>query len=434
MDATKLALALGLTSLLAACQAGRDASARIEKTWRFDFGGEQCAAGFVPVRATTRYDASRGFGFTTPGAREFVREASHADPDVHDDFCTSDQAMRFVVDVGEGNYEVEISFGDHDAASSALVLAESRRLMVPHFELDAGEFRRCRFLVNVRNDRIPGGGAVRLNKREIGVAHWDDSLTLEIRNGRPCICAIEIRRRDDLATVYLAGDSTVTDQPKAPAGSWGQALPAFFEPERFVIANHAESGESLKGFVAKRRLDKLLSTMRAGDYLLLQFAHNDMKKGAYYADEHGDYSALLRRFAMEARARGATPVFVTSMHRRFFKHDGTIRNTLEEYPAAMRALARELDVLCLDLEPWSAKFYERMGPERSASAFLPKDRTHTNMYGAYSFARWLALRIRASELELAAAVRRDIPAADANAEAFYTRVFGAADGDPARRD
>jgi RHS repeat-associated protein len=104
--------------------------------------------------------------------------------------------------------------------------------------------------------------------------HWDDKLTLEFGNSRPCLDGLDISRADDIPTVFLAGDSTVTDQPREPTTSWGQMLTAFFNPG-VAIANHAESGETLKSFITGLRLDKILSQMKKGDYLFIQFGHNE---------------------------------------------------------------------------------------------------------------------------------------------------------------
>jgi lysophospholipase L1-like esterase len=108
----------------------------------------------------------------------------------------------------------------------------------------------------------------------------------------------------DVPTVYLLGDSTVCDQPREPYASWGQMLPRFFGPG-VAVANHAESGESLRSARAAGRLDKVLSGMRPGDYLLLQFGHNDMKAVTAAA-----YKADLARFAAAAKKKGGQVVLV----------------------------------------------------------------------------------------------------------------------------
>jgi lysophospholipase L1-like esterase len=106
--------------------------------------------------------------------------------------------------------------------------------------------------------------------------NWDGKLSLTFSGTHPAVSSIEIRPAPDATTVYLAGDSTVTDQEDEPWAAWGQILPAFFRPG-VAIANHAQSGESLASFTSERRWEKILDTLRAGDYVFIQFAHNDQK-------------------------------------------------------------------------------------------------------------------------------------------------------------
>ena len=140
-------------------------------------------------------------------------------------------------------------------------------------------------------------------------------MTLEFNDTRPCVCALEITKADDVPTVYLLGDSTVCDQPREPWNSWGQMLTRFFKPG-VAVANHAESGESLRSSLGARRLDKVLSTMKAGDYLFIQYGHNDMKERGEGVGAFTTYKADLKRFVAETRKRGGIPVLVTSMDRK----------------------------------------------------------------------------------------------------------------------
>jgi len=110
------------------------------------------------------------------------------------------------------------------------------------------------------------------------------------------------------AIVFLAGDSTVTDQPGDPGNSWGQMLPRFFGPG-VAIANRAESGETLKSFITGLRLDKVLSQIERGDYLFIQFGHNDQKQQwpQTYVNAFTTYKTYLKAYIAEARLRGARP-------------------------------------------------------------------------------------------------------------------------------
>ena len=319
-------------------------------------------------------------------------------------------AFYFSALAKEGNYRVTLRFGNAERGSSNTVKAESRRLMLENVDTEAGQFVERSFVVNVRSERLmppernaPGGVAVALNEREIGKLHWDGKLTIECNGASP---AVEWARIEaiDCPTVYLIGDSTVTDQPSEPAASWGQMLPRFLAPE-VAVANHAESGETMKSFISGLRLAKVLERMRAGDYLFIQFAHNDQKKQwpQTYAEADTTYKAYLKVLVAEARLRGATPVLVTSVQRRRFDESGKIVSTLDGYPKAMRAVAKEERVALIDLERMSVELYETLGPERAPLAFAAggKDITHHNNYGAYQLALCVAQGIREAKLPLA---------------------------------
>lgn len=317
----------------------------------------------------------------------------------------SDQAgnpFYFSVSVPEGNWRVTVEFGATTAGDTT-VKAESRRLMVEGLKTAPGETRRRTFIVNVRNTSVPppeknapGGSAVVLNDREQGSFTWDDKLTLEFNGPAPAVRSITIKPGAG-PTVFLLGDSTVTDQRWEDGASWGQMLPRFFKPE-IAVANHAESGETLKSFVTGLRFAKVLSQLQAGDWVFLQFGHNDQKQNwpQTYVEANTTYRAWLRTYLAEIRRLGATPVLVTSPQRRVFTPEGKVRNTHGDYPAAVRAVATEENVALIDLEAASRAFYETLGPEKSPLAFGNggKDATHHNNYGAYELAKAVAEGIR----------------------------------------
>ncbi len=372
--------------------------------WKFDFGSGPTAAGYVQVVPTNSYTAQAGYGFE--GDTVVVSPDSSGKDALTSDYCTADKPFLFSVAVPEGNYRVTVTLGAEEAASEATIKAESRRLMVEKAQTNPGEWIRRTFTVNVRNSQIDGGGQVRINDREKGAFHWDDRLTLEFNGKRPCVCAVEIKKVDDAITVFLAGDSTVTDQPQEPWASWGQMLTRFFKPE-VAIANHAESGRRLNSFMSEKRLDKILSQMKKGDYLFIQFAHNDMKQGT---PEEVKYQDSLKHFINEAHSRGAHPVLVTSMHRRRFDEQGKVVDTLAGFPEAMRQVAKDQHVPLIDLNAMSKLFYEAMGPDGSAKAF--QDGTHHNNYGAYELAKCVVEGIKTSVPDLAKHLVDDVAAFD----------------------
>ena len=340
----------------------------------------------------------------------------------------------------EGNYNVKVTLGDSKEASVTTIRAECRRLMVEKCRTAPGEFATRTFTVHVRDSIIhepvtPYSGAsstaprpgtpVRLKSREYAFLHWDDKLTLEFSNDAPKVCAIEIEPAGPMPTIFLAGNSTVVDQAEEPWAAWGQMIPAFFQPGKIVVANYAESGETLKAFVGERRLAKVWSMARPGDYLFIEFAHNDQKPGGNHLDPFTTYKEELTWYINEARSRGLKPVLVTSMHRRNFDSAGHIVNTLGDYPAAMRQEGQEQNVPVIDLNAMSRQLYESWGPERSVHAFVHypahtfpgqdkelKDDTHFNSYGAYELAKCVVKGIRDSVPELVRYLETGLPAFD----------------------
>lgn len=181
----------------------------------------------------------------------------------------------------EGNYRVTVTLGDPRQATVTTVKAELRRLMLERIRTAPGENVIRTFLVNVRRPQIAGGGEVRLKPRETTSEAWawDDRLTLEFTDDHPAVRNLEVVTASNVPTIYIAGDSTSTDQPLEPFNSWGQMLTRFFKPE-IAVANHGESGESLRGFIGEHRLEKLLSVIRPGDWLLIQMGHTIRKSAA----------------------------------------------------------------------------------------------------------------------------------------------------------
>lgn len=249
----------------------------------------------------------------------------------------------------------------------------------------------------------PGGVEVRRNARECGSYSWDDKLTLAFDGDQKNLTRIDI----DPVTVprlFLLGDSTVADQPQPPYAGWGQMLPWFFGPG-IVVANHAESGETLKSFLAELRLDKILSQAKPGDWALIQFSHNDEK--AQWPQTHepagSTFPLYLKVYIAELRRRGVEPILVTPMQRLRFDANGKIIDTHGAYPAAIRKVATEENVALVDLTTMSTKLFEALGPQAAREAFAGHgaDATHQSSYGAFELARCVVEALHQQHVRLA---------------------------------
>lgn len=310
-----------------------------------------------------------------------------------------DDAQRWSVRAAPGNYRITLTITGPARIS---VMAESRRLMLEDVAVAAGKIAQHSFIVNVRDATLPapernapGGMGVRLSTREESGLNWDDRLTLEFLSDRAAVQSVTVEPVT-VPTLFLLGDSTVTDQPDDPAASWGQMLTRFMADD-IAVANHAWSGETLKSFATNYRLAKVLSLVQPGDIVAMQFGHNDQKAQwpQTYVAAGSTYDAWLAAYIAEVRLRGATPVLINSPERRNYDAGGRIVPSLAGYPAAVRQVAAAQGVPLVELTEGTVAFYEALGPEEAAKAFSDggRDRTHHNTYGAYQLGRIIAARL-----------------------------------------
>lgn len=365
------------------------ATAEAQTSYKLDFSGGQPAAGWTAVAATNFYATDAGFGFE-----------SGANVQTADGATSSDRPFYFSAKLPEGNYKVTVTFAGE---TTTTVKSELRRLMLEKVHVAAGKTETRSFIANVRTPVIPGGNHVHLKQREQDseMADWDEKLTLEFNGVHPSLRSLEIEPAV-VPTVYIAGDSTVCDQSAEPWNSWGQMLPRFFAPE-VAVANYAESGESVRSSLGAQRFAKIFSLMKPGDYLFVQFGHNDMKDKAPDALE--TYQANLKKIIAETRAKDGTPVLVTSMERK----GGVDHDTLAGYPDAVRAVAKSENCALVDLNAMSRVFYQALGDD------LPKafqDGTHHNNYGSYELAKCVITGIQQAQLPLAKSVAADFGSFD----------------------
>ena len=152
--------------------------------------------------------------------------------------------------------------------------------------------------------------------------------------------------------------------------------------------------------------------MKPGDYLIIQYGHNDEKEKGEGVGAFTTYKADLKKFVAEARKRGGIPVLVTPVQRRTFDQNGKITNSHGDYPEAVRQIAREENVPLIDLNAMSKTLYEAWGPDASKRAFAPNDNTHHDSYGSYELAKCIVEGIKASKLGLEKFLTPNITAFD----------------------
>ena len=356
--------------------------------------------------------------------------------------------FTFAVPVADGNYRVTVTLGNKKRAGQTVVRAESRRHYFDVVTTKKGKFETVSFTVNKHSPLIDQKAAdgklqekaqhftqgevtlvrnVRLKPRELSYKNWDDSLNLAFCGPAPAVQRVKIEAVPVTVpaaspagptTVFLCGNSTVVDQEDEPWASWGQMITRWFG-EGVVFANYAESGLSCTTFLAQLRLDKILTQLKKGDYVIVEFGHNDEKEkkpgdGAWYS-----YSRNLKIFVDRVRQAGGHIIFCTPTARRSFKN-GRNQNTHGDYPEAMKTVARREHVPVIDLTAMSTTFYEALGEEGSKRALVHypantfpgqdkalADNTHFNPYGAWEIAKMVVMGLKLIQSPLVQHLRPD---------------------------
>ncbi|EKU91379.1 rhamnogalacturonan acetylesterase [Bacteroides oleiciplenus] len=374
------------------------------QSYKFDFTpGKKVKDGYVKVIPTDRYDEEKGYGYDLS-----------ASPD-----GKSKAPFFFSVAVPDGNYHVTAIVGSKRSAGETTLRGESRRLFFENVKTKKGELSSCSFTINKRNIHISETEDVRIKPRERSKLNWDDKLTLEFNGDAPQLTELIINRVENVPTIFLCGNSTVVDQDNEPWASWGQMVTRFFT-DSICFANYAESGESANTFIGAGRLKKALTQMKPGDYIFMEFGHNDQKqkgpgKGAFYS-----FMTSLKTFVDEARVRGVQPVLVTPTQRRSFDENGKIKDTHLDFPDAVRWLAEKENIPLVDLHAMTRILYEAMGVDESKHAFVHypantypgqnkplADNTHFNPYGAYQIAKCVIEGMKKAELPFVKFLRTD---------------------------
>lgn len=226
-------------------------------------------------------------------------------------------------------------------------------------------------------------------------------------------------------TLYLIGDSTMSDKKdpeQNPEHGWGQMLPELMTSE-IKIENHAVNGRSTRSFIDEGRWEKVMDKLKTGDYVFIQFGHNDQKvqDPERYTNPFTQYMYNLEKFVRETREKGATPVLFSSIVRRNFNEEGVLVDTHGEYPLVVRMLANELEVPFIDLQWFTEKLEMKYGPEKSKALHLHiapgenkykpegvEDNTHLSRQGATLVAGLALQEIARQQLDIAKFIKKEV--------------------------
>ena len=204
-------------------------------------------------------------------------------------------------------------------------------------------------------------------------------------------------------TLYIIGDSTVRNSNKEQWG-WGTLIADLFDTSRINIANNAMAGRSTRTFIKEGRWDRVLNVLQKGDYVMMQFGHNegsrpDTTRAGYRGVLRGtaddsveltwpdgtrevvhSYGWYIRKFIMDVKAKGATPIVLSMIPRNEFR-DGKVMRAANDYGKWARESAEKEGAFFIDLNTITADKYDEWGPDK-VKQFFPGDHTHTNKEGA----------------------------------------------------
>jgi lysophospholipase L1-like esterase len=368
-------------------------------SYKFYFGAGDAPAGFTKLAADMAYNDTRGYGFDGGTTAKMIAKKVPGQPDSA--IATADKQFYISAAVPEGNYKVTVTFGNPDVATDVSAKAELRRLMLENVKTKPGEYVTKTFIVNVRTPQYAGGvvnlKAPRESQQEAW--DWDNGLTLEFNGDHPSISDLTIEKVD-VPTLYICGDSTSCDQMVEPFNSWGQTITNFFKPD-IAVSNLGESGETAADCLGRHRFDKIWSEMKPGEYLLVQFGHNDMKAPGTVEG----YKAALQRIADGTKKAGGNLIIVTPMNRHSFSGN-TVTNSLQGYPYAAWQVADANHLPFVELNAMSKTLYEFFGPQGSEALFAKTgatsyDGTHHSDFGSYELSKCIIQNLIEDKVDLA---------------------------------
>lgn len=319
----------------------------MQNMYKFHFDTEPPGHEHIKITAETLYSPELGYGFHSLSNVSAVNRAG-------EEALTSDFIIplnaAYQVDLADGLYTLHLLMGDAWFDTETSIRGTEGQMLLDGKLIPAGHFERYSMTVPAVQGKI----------------------VLYFSGRAPRINVLEVLPAPHACQVFLAGDSTVTNQPADgyPYAGWGQMLPAFIKADA-AVSNYARSGRSSKSFIAEGILEQIREKMKPHDYMLIQFGHNDQKRDeGRYTEPNSTYREFLRRYVDVCREKQATPILVTPVHRRCFDGKRRLEDTHGDYITAVRELAAEEQVPLVDLAALSLEYFNRLGPEGTKSVFM----------------------------------------------------------------
>ncbi|MEK8213956.1 rhamnogalacturonan lyase family protein [Paenibacillus sp. FSL L8-0463] len=377
--------------------------------YKFDFGSGNAAEGYTKVDAKRAYLEGNGYGFANTALLQ--DENRETGDDLKEDF-TRVNGTSFLVEMEPANYRVTMTIGDSQESTNAGVVVEQMPKL-PVTTVPKGEFKEISY----------------------DIALIDGVFNFEFSGSTPKINALKIERlpgngAGDQPVIYLASDSTVANYAEShrPQAGWGETLKGYFDLDQISIDNRAVSGLSSKTFLVGGYLNNILLGIHEGDYLFMQWSHNDStpsRPERYLTPEQ--FKVYLKDYIKGTVQRGGIPVLVTPVNRRDFTGE-VLNKSFPEYVQAMKETAQETGALLIDLNQASWKYFQELGPEGTKAIFMwvgtTEDNTHLQMNGAVKVSEMVARLVQELDIPLSDLVTLEEEPSDTTAPHTTAAVEG----------
>ncbi len=344
-------------------------------------------AGFIPISGFKGFEKS-----CIRGDKELLKEQIGSFLNYDNELAGQIPLTYQIKNIENGNYKLLIKLYSKEDVSEAFLFIGRRRL-VWRGSMKKGEIRTFECIENI-SPIIP-----RYHTKAADDAGIDITLV-----GKGVYLSILKYEKWAGRTIYIAGDSTVTDQvgeypfyPESNYCGWGQMLTAFTGTE-YGVSNHAHSGLTTESFRSEGHYEIMYNLVKEGDICLFQFGHNDQKLEELAADK--GYRQNLISYINEIRSKKAIPIIVTPLARNtWFGNKDEYNDLLSEYDRVCHELGQEMNVEVIDLHLVSMNFVKELGRVGVKKYFHPDDFTHTNDFGAYLFAKYIYKALSGQNLE-----------------------------------
>ncbi|MCY9160157.1 GDSL-type esterase/lipase family protein [Bacillus atrophaeus] len=348
-----------------------------QKVYKFDFGSGSVEPDYIGVRASDRYNTSKGYGFQTP---EHMKDVAASGTGVKSDAVQflaygTKSDNTFNVDLPNGLYEVKVTLGNTARAS---VAAEGVYQVI----------------------NMTGDGA----EDTFQIPVTDGQLNLLVTEGKAgtafTLSALKIKKLSDQPvtnrTIYVGGDSTVCNYyplNSSKQAGWGQMLPQFMKKNAFQVRNMASGGQFARGFRDEGQLEAILKYIKPGDYFILQLGINDTNPKNN--ETEAEFKEIMRDMVRQVKAKGAE-VILSAPQGRATDFNATGEHTALNrwYRASILALAKEEQTALIDLNVLSSSYFTSIGPEKTLALYMDGDTLHPNRAGAGELARIVAQELK----------------------------------------